>query len=100
LNACLLVKREVPRRALMSPPLPLFAKKGRQLKPALKVERGKGISREFSRVTLAMMLDGSWEVCPLPESEQKMLQQLYFWSGTLQSNKMPHIKDREYLYET
>jgi len=48
----------------MSPPLPPFATKEGQLKPALKVERGKGISREFSRVTLAVLLDGSWEIYP------------------------------------
>lgn len=52
------------KKGLMSPPLPPFATKGEQLKPALKVERGKGISREFSRVTLAVLGDGSWEVCP------------------------------------
>lgn len=48
----------------MSPPLPPFATKGGQLKPALKVERRKGISKEYFRVTLAMLLDGSWEICP------------------------------------
>lgn len=58
----------------MSPPLPPFAMKGGQLKPALEVERGKGISREFSRITLAMPLVGSWEVCPFTISEMKMVE--------------------------
>lgn len=52
------------KKGLMSPPLPPFATKEGQLKPAHKVERRKGISKECSRVTLAMLLDGSWEVCP------------------------------------
>lgn len=52
------------KKGLMSPPLPPFATKGGQLKPALKVERGKGISRDFSRVSLVTLLGGSREVCP------------------------------------
>lgn len=68
----------------MSPPLPPFATKGEQLKPALKVERGKGISREFSRVTPAKLLDSSWEAFAFSlESEVKMVQQLHCFCQAL-----------------
>lgn len=80
------------KKGLMSPPLPPFATKGEQLKPALKVERGKGISREFSRVTPAKLLDGSWEAFAFsPESEVKMVQQLHCFCQALCRVRSCHV---------
>lgn len=90
------------KKGLMSPPLPPFATIGEQLKPALKVERGKGISREFSRVTLAKLLDGSWEAFALSsESEVKMVQQLHCFCQALCRVRSCHMCVRigQYLCE-